>query len=280
MNRFAFLLLASTALSACASIQPQAVETPAPPVTVEAVAPLEPQKSAHDRLFDLFKASDEANLKRNPLSALFRGDMRYAEHFGDYVSDEYYAAERAAAESDLAALRAIPRGELNATDQLAYDVFEYSTKISLRRLQPDLLALTAVRPMNHFAGYHTYYPTIASGQGAAPFKTLEDYENNLKRHAEFATYVDRSIERFRQGLESGVVETQMTVRNMIAQLDTQLKQKPEDSTYYGPIKRFPDSISAADRERLAAAYKAELTGEIYPALTRLRDFLKIEYLPK
>ena len=49
------------------------------------------QQSAHDQLFQLFKDSDEASLKRNPLQALFRGDMRYADRLGDYISDEYYA---------------------------------------------------------------------------------------------------------------------------------------------------------------------------------------------
>jgi hypothetical protein len=33
----------------------------------------------------LFAASDEAHLKRNPLEALFRGDQRYADQFGDYI---------------------------------------------------------------------------------------------------------------------------------------------------------------------------------------------------
>jgi hypothetical protein len=41
------------------------------------------QQSAHDRLFRLFKDSDEASLKRNPLQALVRGDMRYADRLGD-----------------------------------------------------------------------------------------------------------------------------------------------------------------------------------------------------
>nr|WP_246167529.1 DUF885 domain-containing protein [Sphingomonas piscis] len=249
-------------------------------MTVPAAQTAAVQPSAHDRLFDLFRASDEANLQRNPMNALIRGDLRYAAHFGDYLSDEYYAAERAASEADLAALKAIPRDQLNSTDQLAYDVFEYTTKDTLRGLQPDLLALTAVRPINHFSGYQTYYPAIASGQGAAPFKTVEDYENNLKRHAEFSTYLDRAIERFRQGEASGVVDTKMTVRNMIEQLDGQLGQRPEESTYFGPINQFPDSIGAADRARLTAAYKAELTDELYPALTRLRNFLRAEYLAK
>jgi uncharacterized protein (DUF885 family) len=75
-----------------------------------------------------------------------------------------------------------------------------------------------------------------------------------------------------------VVETKLTVRNMIEQLDNQLKQKPEDSPYYGPVTQFPASIGAADRARLTEQYRAAITNEIYPALTRLRDFLKNEYL--
>ncbi|WP_309660952.1 DUF885 domain-containing protein [Sphingomonas sp.] len=266
------------ALGACATAPAPA---PAPPPAAAEIAPPVPivvEKSAHDRLFELFKASDDASLVRNPLNALSRGDMRFADRLGDNITDEYYAGERGAAEGDLAALHAIPREALNATDQVAYDVFDYSTKDTLRGLQPDMLALTAVRPMNHFFGFHTFYPTFASGKGTAQFKTLADYDNNLKRHHDFVTYIDRAIGRFRQGEASGVVETKMTVRNMIEQLDTQLKQKPEDSPYYGPVKEFPAEISDADRARLTQAYRAAITNELYPVLTRLRDFLRDDYL--
>ena len=267
---------AAIALSACTTVaSPTQVAAPA-----EVAAPAASAETAHDRLFRLFKESDEANLKRNPLNALFRGDMRYADQFGDNISDAYYAGEKAAAEHDLAELHAIDRASLNATDQLAYDVFEYSTKDTLRGYQPDLLDLTKVRPMNHFYGYHTFYPTFASGDGAAPFKSLDDYENNLKRHKEFVTYLDRAIARFREGEQSGVVETKMTVRNMIEQLDTQLKQATEESPYYAPVKHFPAEISEADKTRLTGEYRAAVEGELYPALTRLRDFLKNEYLPQ
>jgi uncharacterized protein (DUF885 family) len=270
--KFAGHLILSASLLALSATASGAVVAQAPVATAQA------QQSAHDRLFQLFKDSDEAYLKRNPLQAIFRGDMRYADRLGDMITDEYYAGEKAAAEHDLAALHAIPRDQLDATDQLAYDVFDYTTKDTLRGYQPDILDLTKVRPLNHFFGLHTFYPTFASGKGGAPFNTLEDYENNLKRHKDFVTYLDRSIGRFREGEQSGVVETKLTVRNMIEQLDNQLKLKPEDSPYYGPIKQFPKSISAADQARLTQEYRAAITGEIYPALTRLRDFLKNEYL--
>jgi uncharacterized protein (DUF885 family) len=277
-HSFRLLVLGASivALAACATA-PAAAPEPIASAAGPAAPPVE-EKSAHDRLFELFKASDEAYLKRNPVQALFRGDLRYAERLGDNITDEYYAGEKAAAEADLAALKAIPRDHLDATDQLAYDTFDYTTKDELRAYQPDILNFTKVRPMNHFYGLHTFYPTFASGKGGAPFNTLEDYENNLKRHKDFVTYIDRAIGRFREGEQAGVVETKLTVRNMIEQLNEQLKMKPEDSPYYGPVKQFPEAISAADRARLTKEYRAAITDELFPVLTRLRDFLKNEYL--
>ncbi|MFL6765658.1 MAG: DUF885 domain-containing protein [Sphingomicrobium sp.] len=275
MSQFARRLIVSASILTLGSVAAAVPADAAAPAGVPANAA---QLSAHDRLFQLFKQSDEGHLRRNPLEALLRGDMRYADRLGDNISDAYYAAEKAAAEHDLAALHAIPRSKLDATDQLAYDVFDYTTKDNLRGYQPDILNLTKVRPLNHFFGLHTFYPTFASGKGGAPFNTLQDYENNLKRHKDFVTYLDRAIGRFKEGERSGAVETKLTVRNMIEQLDSQLGQKPEDSPYYEPVKNFPASIGAADRALLTSQYRAAITNQLYPALTRLRDFLKNDYL--
>ena len=232
-----------------------------------------------EKLKALFAADDEASLKRNPLNGLFRGDMRYADRFGDFVSDAYFDAERAAAEDNVKSLKAIDQSKLNPTDQIAYDVFMRNQNDALKGLSKPYLELTAVRPLNHFFGFHTFYPNFASGQGAAPFKTMEDYENNLKRHKEFVALIDASIGRFRQGMDSGVVETKMTITNVIDQLDTQLKQTVEESPYFGPTKTFPEAFSDDDKARLNAEYRAAIEDGIYPAYTRLRDFLKADYLP-
>ena len=264
-------LLTTSLIAGPAAAQSAAAEAPvAAPAT----------ESAHDRLFRLFKQSDEDNLRRNPIFGIFRGDLRYADQFGDYITDDYYAKEKAATEAELAVLRAIPRDQLNATDQLAYDIFEYQQLQGLEGYEPRYFDVSVVRPINHFSGFHTFYPTFASGKGAAPFKTVADYENNIKRHAGYATLLDRSIDRFRQGMANGVFETKLTIRNVIDQLNDQLKQKPEDSQLYGPVKAFPDSISAADRARLTAATRAAIVDQVYPAMTRVRDFLQNDYLPK
>jgi uncharacterized protein (DUF885 family) len=237
------------------------------------------QLTEGEKLSQLFETDDEASLKRNPLSALFRGDLRYADRLGDFVSDAYFEAERKAARDNIAALGKIDRTKLNATDKIAYDVFLRNQNDALKGLGEPYFGLTVVRPINHFFGFHTFYPNFASGQGAAPFKTVADYENNLKRHKEFVTLIDGSVGRFRQGMKSGVVETKMTITNVIDQLDTQLKQPIEDSPYFGPTKMFPAELSDGDKARFTAEYRAAIQNEIYPAYVRLRDFLKNEYLP-
>ncbi len=237
------------------------------------------QQSEGEKLKAIFAEDDEASLKRNPLNAMFRGDLRYADRFGDFISDAYFEGERKAARENIRKLRGINKARLSATDKIAYEVFLHSQKDRLKGLSKPHFEAVAVRPLNHFFGYHTFYPNFASGQGAAPFKTLADYENNLKRHREFIIYLDRCIERFRQGKKAGIVETKMTIRNVIDQLNTQLQQPAEESPYFGPVKRFPQDISDADKARLTAEYRAIIEQGIYPAYVRLRDFLEKEYLP-
>ncbi|HEX8640952.1 MAG TPA: DUF885 domain-containing protein [Allosphingosinicella sp.] len=271
-------LLAATALLATAAAGAAAAAQENPPAKAAAAA-AQGQETPSQRLHRLFRESDEDNLRRNPISAIFRGDYRYADRLGDFLTDEYFAAERAAAERDLRELGAIDRNALNATDRLAYDVFKYQREDDLLDVRPDMLALTAVRPVNHFTGFHTFYPVFASGNNAAPFRNVEDYENNLKRHREFVQAFDRVISRFREGMQSGVVETKLTIRNVIAQLDTQLAQSPEQSPYYGPVREFPDAVPEADRARLRQAHLEMIRDQIYPAYRRLREFLQNEYLP-
>ncbi len=260
------LLLASVAVPAIAQApgQPNAAATP---------------DRADTRLRALFHDSDEASLRRNPVQALFRGDMRYADQLGDFFSDQHVADELAATRHDLAALAAIDRATLTSVDRIAYDVFRQQAELNERGFAPDLLAVTLVRPLDHFYGLHTFYPELASGQGAAPFRTVADYDNNLKRNAQYAAQVEAAIARFREGMKTGVVQPKLVVRNMIAQLDGLLAGGAEQSPFYGPVKTFPDAIGEADRVRLRVAYMRQIGEVLNPVQKRLRDFLQNDYLP-
>jgi uncharacterized protein (DUF885 family) len=246
-------------------------------------APAQPaaavQTDANAQLKALFHESDEAQLKLNPIGALFRGDMRYADRLGEFGTDAYYNQSRANAESDLKRLRAIDRAKLTPTNQIAYDVFEWQTLDNLESLKPDMLALTAVRPIDHFFGFHVFYPGLASGKSAAPFKTVQDYDNNIKRHRDYVRAIDQAIVRFRQGMASGVVQPKLIVNNVIEQLDLQINQPVEESPFFLPARNFPADIPAPEQARLKAELNTAVKDGIIPAYVRLRDFLKNEYLP-
>ncbi|MEL7447065.1 MAG: DUF885 domain-containing protein [Pseudomonadota bacterium] len=270
--RSALLGPAAIALAAC-STTPAAVQPAATPV-----AAAEPVQSERDKLFALFQEADQAELDLSPLSAIFRGQYENADRIGDFYSDELQAKEKTLAESNLAKLGEIDRGDLTETDQLAYDVFKLNQENMLAEFEPEILAVNRARPINHFFGLHTFYPTFESGKSAAPFKTVKDYENAVSRHGDYGVIMDRAIQRFRDGKASGILETRLTVENMIEQLDTQLAQPIEESPYWGPIASIPEEFKAEDKARLTAAFK-ESIGGVYAANTRLRDYLRDEYLP-
>ncbi|QKG72095.1 DUF885 domain-containing protein [Erythrobacter mangrovi] len=266
-------LLGASALSLAAFATPALADHhSAGEVAAQAAAQTE-----HDKLHTLFAESDARALELNPLGRLFRGDDSNAGRVGDFLTDSAFYAARLDTKLNLALLAQIDRSQLNETDQLAYDVFQYDQETTLRGQSDEIRALTEVRPVNHFSGFHTFYPNFASGQGAAPFKTLANYEDNLSRHDDYVAIHDRAIAKFREGMKSGVVETKLTIGIVIQQLDTMLAIPVADSQFMMPVKNFPADFSDADKARMSAAYEAK-TKEIYAVHARLRDFLRDEYL--
>jgi uncharacterized protein (DUF885 family) len=252
---------------------------PGLPALAQAAAPAATAETPATRLRALFNASDEASLNRNPIGRLFRGDLSHAGEFGDGLSDAYLAAEKQAAVDDLTALAAIDRAALDANDQVSYDVFKWQRSTDLKGFDPAIINATIVRPIDHFFGFHTFFPDLSSGDGAAPYKTIKDYDDGLSRIDGFVTAIDAAIARFRQGMKSGVVQPKLVVNNVIGQLDGLLAPGVDGSVMYKPVTKFPADFSDADKARLTAAYRAAIGEKVDPAFARLRDFLKNEYLP-
>ena len=282
--RTALLGVSALAISACSTTseltpqaasaqQPSAAESPPEPVLRPAVTPAQNRAN----MFALFEQADKEELELSPIGAMFRGIFDNADQIGDFYTEELQDKTKALAERNLSGLAAIDRGSLSDTDKLAYDVFKLSQEETLSEYEPAILAVNRARPINHFFGLHTFYPTFESGQSAAPFKTVKDYANAVSRHKQYGEIMDRAILRFREGSAAGIFETKLTVGNMIEQLDTQLALPVDESPYWGPIQTLPETFSAEEKARITAEFTGSV-GEIYAANTRLRDFLRDEYL--
>ena len=188
-------------------------------------------------------------------------------------------ARRAVVRWTLAALQRIDRARLSPARQISYDIFSRDKREAAMWLQPDMVALTAVRPFTHFGGFHVEFPSLVAHGGPLHYASEADYAANLELLRAFPQVIDNAIARFREGLSSGVVETAMTTRNMIAQIDAILAEPLATSPLASPIRLYPDAVPAAVRPALSSGYLTVITTGVYPAYYRLRTFLNDEYLP-
>ena len=56
--------------------------------------------------------------------------------------------------------------------------------------------------LNQIDGWHTFFAVFSSGKGAAPYRTVADYDNGLARIDGFVDYLDRAVARMRIAMPS------------------------------------------------------------------------------
>lgn len=236
--------------------------------------------SPAQQLAEVVAQSDEDGLRLIPQNALWRGDSRFADQFGDLISDDWIRAMRKSTETDLRKLDAIDRAMLGPHDRLVYDTFRHTTELNLKNYRLGLAEINARMPIDQLAGQHLVFPQFSSGGSAAPYKTVKDYDDGLERLDGFIIYLDRTIPRMREGIASGQVLTRVVAEKVIQQLDAVIATGVDGGEFWKPITALPTAFAAADRERLTAAYRVALSDKVLPAYRRLRDFMVVEYLPR
>ena len=249
-----------------------------------ATDPAAAQASASDgaedlRLARVFGEDAAREEQLDPLSALYRGKKADAGALSQLFTDALDRRRLASARQALRELARIDRARLRPEHQISYDVFRRAKQQQYDWLQPDIRVLTAVRPLTHFGGIHVEFPTLMASGGALPYATEGDYRTALALDAAIAPVLDNAVARFRQGMASDVVESKLTVRNMIVQIDSQLATAPAQSPFYSPVLNFPAGVPEPSRLQLREAFGTVIRDSINPAYRRLRNFLADEYLP-
>lgn len=227
-------------------------------------------------LRDYSRREDELD----PLGLVDRGGVPNVEAFRRSYTPLEIDDWRALNQLALQRIARIERRKLGAERQISYDSFLADRREEAARLRPDFVALTAVRPFNHFGGFHLQFASDVGLGGRLNYASEADYRRNLDYIAAFPLVVDNAIARFREGIASGVVESRLTVVNMVAQIDALLAQSPDESPFTSPVRDFPATVPQERRADLAAQYGRVAAGQVYPAYRKLRAFLAEEYLPE
>ncbi|HEY6098073.1 MAG TPA: DUF885 domain-containing protein, partial [Anaeromyxobacter sp.] len=240
-----------------------------------ATAPRAP--AAPGRLDVVLERYFEEGLLLNPIQATAIGDDRYDDRLPNFLSAEYRARRKAFDEKYLAELDAFDRSRLAGQDRLSYDVLRRDLELDLEGLRfPDWMI-----PVHQFGSGFTFFAMLGSGKSIQPFRTPKDYDAFHARLGHAPPIFAEAIANMREGLRAGVVQPKVVIEKSLVQLDAlAAADAPEKSVFWGAIAGMPEAFPAAERERITAAYRARLGGEILPAYRKLRDFLREEYLPR
>lgn len=232
------------------------------------------------QLAEVFSMSDEEMLRLTPQAATARGDLRYADQFGDLITDDFQAAFEAYARRDLVRINAVPRASLSEIERLQYDVFKYQTEFTIRAYESGAARTTSQDfALDHLNGMHVTFPQFMAAQGGYPYAALNDYENALRLHEGFVAYLQRAREYMLRGLRRGNVHTRVVVDRMITQVREAIRLGTDGSPFLTPTANFPDTVEPADRVRLTRAYRDSIENRILPEYERVLRFLEAEYLP-
>ena len=262
-----FIVIA-LALGACA-------HGPAPRPNEVAPPAMEPNPAA-TALQELFAEYWEASLALNPLGATFVGDSRYNDLLPNTLSAEYRTAEETFQRDWLARVQTVALAPLDAQDRLSIEILKRDLRSDLEgaRFPGHLI------PLNQFYSTPNLMAQLGSGTSAQPFKTVQDYDNWLKRAGQIPALFDQMIANMREGMARGLIQPRVLMNKVIPQLDALIHADPAQTLFYRPVASFPDSIPEPERERLRAAYRTLIQQQLMPAYSELRDFVRDQYLPK
>ncbi|MGB3799173.1 MAG: DUF885 domain-containing protein, partial [Lewinella sp.] len=173
-------------------------------------------------------------------------------------------------------LNAIDRSALAATDQVSYDVLKWELNIALQGAD----FTTELLPLDQFTGPHLMIGQLASGQGAQPFETVEDYDNWLARAEDFAVMMDTARVNMEKGAAEGYLLPRSLALKLLPQLESMAAEPVEEHLFYGPATMIPDSFPTQDRERLEGAFRGMVGQRMIPLFTDLASYVRNEYVPQ
>jgi len=266
------LVLAIAAALCAGAISPSAfAQDVASSAQAMQAAPMSAKAAQLDKFYADFW---EASLKLNPIQATFVGDPRYNDQLPNFLSKDYIDESNRFTEQWLAKAKAIGPDGLSGQALLSYNLFVKQAQDSIdgERFHGELM------PIDQFNNVAMLAVQLGSGSNAQPFQTVKDYDDWLARASKIPAIWDTAIENMREGVKQGIVEPKVLMVKVVPQFDSVIKDKPEDTEFWGPIKNMPKDFSAADKARLTAAYRHLIADQLMPSYKRLRDYIANDYM--
>ena len=230
-------------------------------------------KTAED--FDAYlEEAYQETLALYRLPSTYLGESRYNDTLPNYLSKAFSAKEIALNEKYKAGLALFPDEILSEDQRLSKQLMLWEIDIALAEKE----YLKDLMPLDQMWSFHLSFGQLASGQGAQPFVTPQDYRNWLVRVEGYLAWMQSAEDNMREGMEKDWVLPTTLIQKVIPQLAQMVTDTPEEHLFYAPIENIPESFGEADKENFTAAYTAMIQDQVIPAYRRLHDFMAGEYL--
>lgn len=232
--------------------------------------PVPVEASPAARLHALFDTDWDYWQAEEPTWASHLGDKRYNDRWPDVslAAQQRRSAHRA---EMLLLVEAIDPAALSESDRLNRALF-------LRRLRLQLEGekfRDYLMPLDMRGGIQDE-SSVADG---IAFDEARDYEQWLARLRALPVYIEQTIGLMREGMRAKIVQPEIVMRRVPAQIRRQIVDTPEQSLYFKPFKTFPPTVSHADQQRLVHEAQTAISRQVVPAYRGFLKFFEDEYLP-
>lgn len=231
--------------------------------------------SAQQQLDVLVAQYYDESLMFSPLSATYNGRNEFNNQFTPVISSASRDKKAAFYKKYQQRLSLIDKEQLVGQALLSFEILTQDLALKLEGMQyPDYLL-----PINQMAGAHNTFAGFGSGQSAQPFNTVEDYSNFLARSEGFINWLVSVQESMAQGIKLGVVLPRPLAKKLQPQFAAHLVTDAEDSLFWAPIKNFPESFTAQQKQQITAQYRKLIIERLVPAYNSMSEFLANQYIP-
>jgi uncharacterized protein (DUF885 family) len=262
LTKLALLLAASALLALPAQLPAQLTASSA-----ATASPDDRTKALHAIFHDYW----EQTLKRQPEFASSLGDKRYNDQVSDYsvkAINDWLAVEQ----DMLLKLAAVDPAGLSGQDQVSRELLIRD----LTENQDGAEFKSWEMPVNQMGGIYATYPQLVA---QLSFTTSKDYDDWIARLRAIPHAFDQVTSNMSIGIDDKRVPPKFLLEKALANVQQLANQKPEDSPLALPLKKFPDSISAAEQTRIKTEMLAAISKQVLPAYQRFARFLEVAYIP-
>ncbi|HEY1579044.1 MAG TPA: DUF885 domain-containing protein, partial [Terracidiphilus sp.] len=213
----------------------------------------------------------EQQLKDSPEFASTLGDKRYDDQLSDY-SVAGYNAQLAHDRAFLDRLGAIDTTGLPEQARLSKDLL-------VRKLvdeQVEARFKPWEMPLTQFGGLHLELPQLVP---QLSFDTADDYAHYVTRLGKIPTAFAQITDDMMTGMDDNRVPPKYLLEKALVQVNTLAQQRPEDSPFALPLKKFPASVPQAQQAEIRQQVLKVITTQVLPAYARLGRFLSAQYIP-